>query len=501
MSRGTGKRKFHHKDIRPKDPNIQRFSEWMGENRNFYAHFRRWMKENSYSASTINIYSVAARQAIGYLRLPYWKINPEDDLQRFWTYLQDRGLTDSSLEGYRKGLNCFRDYLYLRLRKKCPPKQINWDYYLSGLPDWIKEHVCAYHRLCTRGWPPDQVFRNSTYLLSPLTQVLRFIHAREPLAELEQITPEHWFERLDERLREERAVDTVNGELVLLCAFLRYMKAGGYPICERMLLIPTLPKPKRIPKDIPPEQLRILFNEIQQEACSEHKGKSRCGRMDAAWFLLMLFSGMRTGEIRRLKRADIDWERRQIRVEQSKGLKDRMVFIADITMNAMKSYLAVRGPAAYLPEEFFIYRHHALSLTYCYERLKTYNERCGIMVKPHQLRHSCASLLLNSGTPVTSVQVILGHKFIDTTMGYARLYDGTLAADYFRAMNEMERRMALVEPPPTEPPSFGELIALLDSLRNGTLSAEQAGVVQAVRDGILAIARRERIVTDFKVQV
>ena len=57
-------------------------------------------------------------------------------------------------------------------------------------------------------------------------------------------------------------------------------------------------------------------------------------------------------------------------------------------------------------------------------------------------------------------------------MGYARLYDGTLAADYFRAMNEMERRMALVEPPPTEPSSFGELIALLDSLRNGTLNAE-----------------------------
>ncbi|MCD4672770.1 MAG: hypothetical protein K8R77_08915 [Anaerolineaceae bacterium] len=213
MSRGTGKRKFHHKDIRPKDPNIQRFSEWMGENRNFYAHFRRWMKENSYSASTIKIYSVAARQAIGYLRLPYWKINPEDDLQRFWAYLQDRGLTDSSLEGYRKGLNCFRDYLYLRRRKKRPPKQINWDYYLSGLPGWIEEHVRDYHRLCTRGWPPDQVFRSSTCLLSPLTQVLRFIHAREPLKELEQIKPERWFERLDERLREGRAVDTVNGEL------------------------------------------------------------------------------------------------------------------------------------------------------------------------------------------------------------------------------------------------------------------------------------------------
>jgi hypothetical protein len=45
------------------------------------------------------------------------------------------------------------------------------------------------------------------------------------------------------------------------------------------------------------------------------------------------------------------------------------------------------------------------------------------------------------------------------------------------------------------------LIALLDSLRNGTLNAEQAGVVQAVRDGILTIARSESVVTDVKARV
>ena len=45
------------------------------------------------------------------------------------------------------------------------------------------------------------------------------------------------------------------------------------------------------------------------------------------------------------------------------------------------------------------------------------------------------------------------------------------------------------------------MIALLDSLRNGTLNAEQAGVMQAVRDGILAVARSESAVTNVKVQV
>jgi hypothetical protein len=36
---------------------------------------------------------------------------------------------------------------------------------------------------------------------------------------------------------------------------------------------------------------------------------------------------------------------------------------------------------------------------------------------------------LNAGAPVLTVQSTLGHKFIDTTLGYARLYDGTVAAD------------------------------------------------------------------------
>ncbi len=51
-------------------------------------------------------------------------------------------------------------------------------------------------------------------------------------------------------------------------------------------------------------------------------------------------------------------------------------------------------------------------------------------VTPHQLRHTCATLLINAGAPILTVQAILGHKHIDTTLGYTRLYDATVAADY-----------------------------------------------------------------------
>jgi hypothetical protein len=54
------------------------------------------------------------------------------------------------------------------------------------------------------------------------------------------------------------------------------------------------------------------------------------------------------------------------------------------------------------------------------------------------LRHSLTTLLLNAGAPILMVQNLLDNKYVDTTLGYARLYDGTVAADYFNAVGKLE---------------------------------------------------------------
>jgi hypothetical protein len=116
--------------------------------------------------------------------------------------------------------------------------------------------------------------------------------------------------------------------------------------------------------------------------------------------------------------------------------------------------------------------------------LETYGARCGVKASPHRLRHSCATLLLNAGAPVLSVQMILGHKQVDTTLNYARLYDGTVAADYYSAMNKVEQQLELPEDRMKEKPSIGQLIALTDSLRNGSLNPAQTDIVRALREGL-----------------
>jgi hypothetical protein len=111
-----------------------------------------------------------------------------------------------------------------------------------------------------------------------------------------------------------------------------------------------------------------------------------------------------------------------------------------------------------------------------------------VKVTPHQLRHSCATLLLNAGAPILTVQALLGHRQIDTTLRYARLYDGTVAADYYRAMATVEQQLQL-EPVDGQPVvTVAQMVALADALGSGTLNETQREMVHLLRTGLLALA-------------
>jgi integrase len=212
--------------------------------------------------------------------------------------------------------------------------------------------------------------------------------------------------------------------------------------------------------------------------------------MDRAWVLLMLHCGLRTGEVRRLRLCDLDLADQRIRIEQSKGLKDRVVPLSGPSVQALEAHLSLQGPiegAAHV----FMYRGKPLSVSYCYSRLRTHGRRCGVEISPHRLRHSCATLLLNAGAPVAMVQAILGHRHIDTTLRYARLYDTTVAGDYLRAMSAVESRLDLGTQREEQSARCGDLLALVGSLQRGMLSNSQRETVHALHTGILAFVAQD----------
>ena len=467
---------------------VKPIEAWPSPNREFFTDFRRWLRDGGYSDSAIKLYSIAVRLALGLLDKLHWTIHPQIDLDRVWRYVIEHVPNPATQGSYRKGLEKLAEYLFYRSGKKPPARAINWTRYVGPLPDWLANDVRTYVARCRRSWVPERQHRATIEMLCHLTLSLRWMAAHTQLNDIGDVTPALWFEYVDSRLAKGIKPATLNRELNDLQELLRFLDDEGRPVCQRMQRVKLLPIGDRLPRDVPVGQLQRLLQEIEAEAAASDIGPRRMGIMDRAWVLLMLHCGLRTGEVRRLRRSNLDLAGRRVRIEKSKGLKDRVVYLSQATSRALHAYLEVRGPVT--TDHVFVYRHQPLSPRYCNQRLHTYGRRCGIHVTPHQLRHSCGTMLLNAGAPILAVQAILGHKQIDTTLRYTRLYEGTVAADYYRAMADVEGRLGLHENENDPAPTPGQLLALVDALHDGTLNDIQREMVHALRDGILALVEQ-----------
>lgn len=407
-----------------------------------FAGFRDWLTSGGYSDSAVKHYSAAARLALGLLDKPHSDIYLEADFDRVRDYLAQRPLAPSTLATYHKGLAKLAEYV--RYCRNQPSQQpiINWDASLASFPAWLAADIRAYLNHRRRAWLPEQWQAATRNLLSHLTTTLRALTGDAPLIDLTELTPDRWDDYVDQRLAARLKPATLNRELYDLQGFLRFLADKGCPVCDRMLSVKPLDTADPLPRDVPAPQLRQLQEEIQAEVTETEASSRYKGVMDRAWFLLMLHSGLRTGEIRRLRLDDLDLNNRQVRVRQSKGLQDRVVYLSPAGVEALRAYLAIRGPAA--TDHVFIHRHRPLSSGYCNQRLRAYGRRGGVYITAHQLRYSFATLMLNASLPVLTLQRILGHQQVETTLKYARLYDNTVARDYGRAMAGIEHGLELL---------------------------------------------------------
>jgi site-specific recombinase XerD len=131
-------------------------------------------------------------------------------------------------------------------------------------------------------------------------------------------------------------------------------------------------------------------------------------------------SGLRIGEAINLKIKDIDSNRMQIRVEQAKGKKDRYTLLSTKTLTLLRTYIKTYRPKTHLFEGPEGGPYSARSIQVFFK------ERCqkaGITKKVtvHTLRHSFATHLLEKGTDLRYIQVLLGHESSKTTEIYTHM--------------------------------------------------------------------------------
>ena len=146
--------------------------------------------------------------------------------------------------------------------------------------------------------------------------------------------------------------------------------------------------------------------------------------------------GLRAGEVVRLKVKHIDSAQKIIRVEQSKGRKDRNVMLSPETLDLLRQWWKVRPTRhdAHTPlQERWLFPGRTAGKPLTTRQLsRLFHEAAdaaGIKksVTLHALRHSFATHLLERGTDIRVIQALLGHDKLDTTARYTRVATGMIA--------------------------------------------------------------------------
>jgi integrase/recombinase XerD len=139
-------------------------------------------------------------------------------------------------------------------------------------------------------------------------------------------------------------------------------------------------------------------------------------------------TGLRISEAIRLTPAAIDSKRMVIRVEQGKGRKDRYVMLPPTLLDMLRDYWKRTHPGEWLfPGRSPGQPVHPLTINLtCREVAR----RCGIgkPVAPHALRHAFAVHLLEAGTDLRTIQLLLGHRNLSTTAQYLMIATSKVCA-------------------------------------------------------------------------
>jgi len=202
-------------------------------------------------------------------------------------------------------------------------------------------------------------------------------------------------------------VDTIVGRIAALRFF--FVKVLRRPYRDIDLVYPK--RPERLPVILSEEEVARL---IESAATSYHRV-----------ILMTLYgAGLRREELCRLKVTDVDSQRMVLHVRQGKGHKDRDVTLSPRLLEVLRDYWKWRKPKTYLfPSYHSKRREQPISSKTVYYAVCEAARRAGIKKKvyPHLLRHSWATHLLERGTDLRAIQMLLGHFDLEATTIYLHL--------------------------------------------------------------------------------
>jgi integrase/recombinase XerD len=173
-------------------------------------------------------------------------------------------------------------------------------------------------------------------------------------------------------------------------------------------MIPAPKNPQKLPVVLSPEEVLRFLGCI---GSTKHR----------AILTTCYAAGLRISEAVHLKPTDIDSKRMVIRVEQGKGQKDRYVMLSPKLLDTLRSCWRALHPKGWLFEGNI--PGQPITRTSVVLACKKARRLSGIRkpITPHSMRHAFAVHLLESGTDVRTIQLLLGHRSLATTARYLRI--------------------------------------------------------------------------------
>jgi integrase/recombinase XerD len=230
---------------------------------------------------------------------------------------------------------------------------------------------------------------------------------------------------------ERLAASSQGAKLTALKSFFRYLAREGKLLVDPAAGL-TLPKRRKLL----PQALITAKEAIK--LCESIDTSTPLGLRNRAIVEVLYTTGIRNAELRELRLSDFDSSAATLSIRAGKGGKDRVVPLGPLASAVLSDYIAGGRPK--LPVKpgvthVFVSEHGwplwAASVVRIVDQAARH---AGIKkpVRPHRLRHACATHMLAGGADVRHIQRLLGHSTLATTEIYTRVEIGDLKAVHKR---------------------------------------------------------------------
>lgn len=191
------------------------------------------------------------------------------------------------------------------------------------------------------------------------------------------------------------------------------LKSEGLPY--DYLHLPSIKHDKKLPTVLSKEEVWAM---LQKAKLLKHR----------ILIGLLYGCGLRCMEVRNVRLQDLDFDRKQLKVVQGKGKKDRYVPLSEHLIRGLKAYIQTEKPQQYLfngqPigraggdfDSRYSQRGVQWAIKQAAKAAKIQKEVC-----VHTLRHSYATHLLEDGMDIMTLKDLLGHQNVETTMEYLHI--------------------------------------------------------------------------------